>query len=204
MNFKNFHLLKENSSRPIIVVDVQPEYSGIYDGEENPLFQEIIDFCKNSTGKILMFVNAEQDGLTSDTINDIKIYWEDSGFDDWNRVEIEDKGYGFLRGWMDNNVSDRNIIKALRQMYLLKINDSREIIENFDDDEAQEKWKEILNDPDIPIDPLMVFPKSIRKLKEYEGSLLIGGGRNECLREVELIMNAFNIKYKRIDSLIYG
>ena len=46
MNFKNFHLLKENSSRPIIVVDVQPEYSGIYDGEENPLFQEIIDFCK--------------------------------------------------------------------------------------------------------------------------------------------------------------
>jgi hypothetical protein len=32
----------------------------------------------------------------------------------------------------------------------------------------------------------------------------MGGGRDECLREVELLMNAFNIKYKRIDSLVYG
>jgi len=32
----------------------------------------------------------------------------------------------------------------------------------------------------------------------------VGGGRMECLREVELLMNAFNIKYKRIDHLVYG
>lgn len=203
MNFKKFYLLKESLTRPIIVVDVQPEYSGIYDGEENPLFQEIIDFCKKSTGKILMYVNAEQDQLTRDTINDIKIYWQDSGYSDWDRVEIQDKGYGFLRGWMDNGVSDRNIIKALRQMYLLKINDSRQIVDSYDDEESQKKWREILNDESIPVDPLIIFPKSIRKLKEYEHSLLIGGGRDECLREVELVMNAFNIKYKRVDSLIY-
>jgi hypothetical protein len=206
MNFLNYYkLFTEGLSRSIIVVDVQPAYSGIYDGDENPIFEKIINFCQRSSGKILMFVNAEEDQLTTDTIEDIKIYWEDSGFDDWNRVEIVDKGYGFLRGWMDNQVSDRSIIKALREMYRLRISDSREIVDSFDEVDSQEKWKETLNDPNIPShDPLYVFPKSIRKLKEYQNSLLVGGGRNECLREVELIMNAFNIKYKRVDDLIYG
>jgi len=206
MNFSNYHkLFIEGLSRSIIVVDVQPAYSGIYDGDENPIFEKIINFCQQSSGKILMFVNAEEDQLTTDTIEDIKIYWEDSGFDDWNRVEIVDKGYGFLRGWMDNQVSDRSIIKALREMYRLRISDSREIVDSFDEVSSQEKWIEILNDPNIPShDPLLVFPKSIGKLKEYQNSLLVGGGRNECLREVELIMNAFNIKYKRVDDLIYG
>lgn len=45
---------------------------------------------------------------------------------------------------------------------------------------------------------------SVAQLKRFNGAYLVGGGRNECLREVELLMNAFNIKYKRIDSLVYG
>lgn len=206
MNFSNYYkLFTEGLSRSIIVVDVQPAYAGKNDIYLNPIFSEIINFCAKSSGKILMFVNAEEDQFTDDTIEDVKIFWEDRGFVDWNRVEIIDKGYGFLRGWMDNQVSDRSIIKALREMYRLRISDSREIVDSFDEVESQEKWIEILNDANIPShDPLYVFPKSIGKLKEYENSLLVGGGRNECLREVELIMNAFNIKYKRVDSLIYG
>jgi hypothetical protein len=41
-------------------------------------------------------------------------------------------------------------------------------------------------------------------LNKLSGSYIVGGGRNECLREVELLMNAFNFKYKRIDSMVYG
>lgn len=39
----------------------------------------------------------------------------------------------------------------------------------------------------------------MKKLKWF-----MGGARDECLREVELLMNAFNIKYKEIGNFIYG
>lgn len=32
---------------------------------------------------------------------------------------------------------------------------------------------------------------------------LCGGGRDECLKEVMLMCNALNIKYKLIDKFIY-
>jgi hypothetical protein len=45
---------------------------------------------------------------------------------------------------------------------------------------------------------------SIAELRRFSGAYIVGGGRKECLREVELLMSAFNIKAKRIDSLVYG
>jgi len=93
----------EGRAHPVIVVDVQPEYSGMMDGDENSVFTEIINFVNQQTGPVLMFVNAEDQGLSGDTINDIQTYWEETvGFDDdeydnnpnytgpinWNRFEI--------------------------------------------------------------------------------------------------------------------
>jgi len=52
-------------------------------------------------------------------------------------------------------------------------------------------------------DPISVNWTSVAQLKRFNGSYIVGGARDQCLREVELLMNAFNIKYKRIDSLIY-
>lgn len=196
--------LFENKSKSVIVVDVQPEYSGINDGADDSLFDEIISFVNNQTGKVLMFVNAEDTGVSGDSISDIKLYWEDSGFDpnNWDRVSIEDKGYGYFRSWMDNGISDKLIISIIRLLYQHKVNDSRMLFE--DNPEYLEKlagheFAEWMID-----DPIMVEWASLKQLKQFEGSYLVGGGRNECLREVELLMNAFNIKYKRIDSLIYG
>ena len=94
-------LLEYSRSRSVIVVDVQPAYSGIMDGDENPVFEEIIQFVNNKTGPVLMFVNAEDQGMTGDTVQDIKVYWEDTirgeewdpeDYDDspidWNRFQI--------------------------------------------------------------------------------------------------------------------
>jgi hypothetical protein len=52
-------------------------------------------------------------------------------------------------------------------------------------------------------DPISVNWTSVAQLKQFNGAYLMGGARDQCLREVELLMNAFNIKYKRIDSLVY-
>lgn len=206
MNFKQFYNIytEGNKNRNLVVVDVQPSYSGIFDGDENQIFQDIISFANQQNGKILMFVNAESDGLTTDTISDIKEYWVDSGFNkDWSTVDIVDKGYGYLRSWMDQGVSDKSIQTAIRIMYQKKISDSREIVEDFDDTLSTEKWRELLDDSSIPNDMIAVNWLSISKLKALSPFYLVGGGRDECLKEVELMLNAFNIRYKKIDSLIY-
>lgn len=140
-------LLEYSRSRSVIVVDVQPEYSGIMDGDENPVFEEIIQFVNNQTGPVLMFVNAEDQGMTGDTVQDIKVYWEDT-----------------IRG---------------------------------------EEWDPEFK-PWMLSDGITINWTSVAQLKRFNGSYIVGGGRNQCLREVELLMNAFNIKYIRIDSLVYG
>lgn len=206
MRFEKFYKIytEGNRNRNVVVVDVQPSYSGIFDGNENPLFEEIISFVNQQNGDTLMFVNAEDQGMTTDTVMDIMIYWTDSGFQkDWDSVEIIDKGYGYLRSWMDQGVSDKSIQKAIRIMYQKKISDSRDIVEDKDDDLAAERWREILNDSSIPDDMISVNWLSVSKLKAFSPFYLVGGARDECLKEVELMLNAFNIRYKRIDSLIY-
>jgi hypothetical protein len=207
-------IITETRSRPCIVVDVQPAYSGIHDGDENPVFTEIINFVVNQqTGPVLMMVNAAESGLTDDTVPDVKIYWEDTvrGQDydfaadsdepavNWNRFTIVDKGYGYFRSWMDQGVADAIMIRVIRALYQARVNDSRDL------DPAQLKqlvgaqWQDWMTD-----DPVSVEWTSVAQLKRFQGAYIMGGGRRECLREVELLMNAFNISYKRMDHLVYG
>lgn len=198
-----FATLSEGANTKCIVVDVQPQYTGMYDGDELPWIDDLMSFLNNQ-GPILMFANAEETGLTDDSIEDIKVYWEDSGFNPtrWNQTEIVDKGYGYFRAWMDEGVAPAVIIKVIREMYNQGVNDSREL---FDEDVEQfaefvgPSWEEWMYD-----DPLIVEWTSVGQLKRYSGAYIMGGGREECLREVELLMNAFNIKYRRVEEFVYG
>lgn len=197
--------LTENRSRSCIVVDVQPEYCK----KVSNTCLKIIDFVNKQTGPILMFVNAEQQGLTYDKISTIKEYWEDSGFNpnNWNRVEIVDKGYGYFRSWMDSGVEPKTIIKVIREMYRQRVTDSRDLFQKGYDDSYEDLMTQLIGQEPTSTqlhDPIIVEWTSIAQLKRFNGSYIVGGARNECLREVELLMNAFNIKYKRIDSLVYG
>jgi len=210
-------LLNEGKSRSCIVVDVQPVYADGRNKNENlDMFQEMAQFLLKQKGPILMFVNAERDGLTDDTVESVKDYWnEELGIDYdetfWNRVTLVDKGYGYLRSWMDHwDVDNAAIIKTIRLMYKQKVTDSRMLFGNMDDDAKDDyesrmgrflgdQWNDWMSD-----DPISVEWTSVAQLKKFSGSYIMGGGRKECLREVELLMNAFNIKYKRIEDFVYG
>lgn len=219
--------LLEGRNHPVIVVDVQPEYSGVMDGDENPIFTQIIEFVHNQTGPVLFFVNGEDTGLTGDSIDGIKQYWSDTiceladdssetdsyDLDDdyndcdpieWSRYEIVDKGFGFFRGLMDTGVPDNVIIRIIRTMYQQRVNDSRELFGGEDDPEYHANMLGLGLDVDKHPDPVITEWTSVAQLKRYSGAYIVGGGRHECLREVEILMNAFNIRYKRIDQLIYG
>jgi hypothetical protein len=203
-----FEEIFEGKARSIICVDVQPEYSGMNDGDEDPVFIDIVDFVLSQKCPVLMFVNAEDTGVSTDTVEDIQLYWENTAADlnkeiDWERFEIIDKGYGYLRAWMDYGpISDNTVIRTIREMYQQKVNDSRML---FDGD--AEKFAAFIGDEfdEFMIDDaIMIKWVNVSKLKQYEGSIMVGGGRSECLREIELIMNAFNIRYKRANELVYG
>lgn len=202
-------VIQEGRSMPCIIVDVQPEYCGIYDGDENPVCIDVVEFVNNQTGPVLMFVNAEETGLTGDSIDGVKEYWQDTANRpiNWNRFQFVDKGYGYFRAWMDQNISPATIIKVIRYLYQHKVNDSRLLFGGEDSETYAENMQKLVGDEFqdwMLSDPITVEWTSISQIKQFNGAYLMGGGRSECLREVELLMNAFNIKYKRIDSLVYG
>lgn len=209
--------LTEGRNTPVICVDVQPEYSGMNDGDENPVFEQIIQFVNNQTGPVLMYVNAEDQGLTGDTVQDVKSYWEDTirGEDadpedyydspiNWSRFQIVDKGYGFLRSWMDHDIPAATIIKTIRMMYQQKVSSSDDLTFPKLSQRTPEMVDIKHTIEEMDGDSITVNWISIAQLKRFHGAYIVGGGRMECLREVELLMNAFNIKYKRIDHLVYG
>lgn len=215
-------ILTEGRNHPVIVIDVQPEYCGINDGDESSVCVEIIEFVHNQTGPVLMFVNAEDMGLSGDTVHDVQQYWVDTLIElgygspgeeywddddeyhyteptspiDWRRYEVVDKGFGHFRAYMDQGVPDATIIKMIRYLYQRRLNDARDL--DYDD------YVAIMGNDRLIDENFVINWTSVAQLKRFNGAYLVGGGRHECLREVELLMNAFNIKYKRIDSLIYG
>jgi hypothetical protein len=201
--------LKEGLAHPVICVDVQPAY-------DTPLAPKIIDFVNKQTGPVLMFVNADRDGLTDDTIPSVQQYWEEhagGNWDDeyneytsnidWNRFQIADKGYGYLRAWMDHGVEPAVIIATIREMYAQRVSDTRQL--QFPPFNKRTTTQSLIQGAidEMDEDPMSVGWTSVAQLKQFSGAYLVGGGRDECLREVELLMNAFNIRYKRIDSLVY-
>lgn len=210
-----YDLLTEGTNYPIICVDVQPEYS-VFDPYK---FDDIIKFVCGRTGPVLMFVNAEETDVSSDTIDEIKHYWEEAisptYYDEdedeeppinWNRFKIVDKGFGHLRAWMDQGVSDKTIIKMIRLLYQENKTDVRQLFGGEDSLGYSDALREFMGTdhrPGIEYEYFAVNWVSASLLKKFSGAYIVGGGRNQCLREVELIMNALNIKYKRINHLVY-
>ena len=215
MNFKQFlnERYGEYNSNNVIVVDIQPMYCGKKFGTFSiSRFGEFIKQMLNKSRKVLYFYNG-METVGEDTQDDI-IQWliermmEEGLVDSEDEYALDqlyylfnqriiwhDKGYGYLRPWMDQGVSDSTIIQTIRCMAGKHINDSRDL--------AEKELKIATNGEDIPEDPLIIPSIPLNTLKQFSGAYICGGGRDECLREVQLLMNAFNIKYIMFREFIY-
>lgn len=209
-------LLNEKASRgrPVVCVDVQPAYMDYTPGEYT---QSVGKFLAEQRGPILMYVNADETGITEDNIqNDVVPMWEevferngdDFHEDGLDKMEFFDKGYGYLRSWMDIGVEPAHIIRTIREMYRQKVHDSRDLFGGNEEKQLeylQPIAESINTEAQYMVDDgISVGWVAVDQLKRYNNCYLIGGGRKECLAEVAILMNAFNIKYKMIDDLIYG
>lgn len=193
-----------SSSRPVIVVDVQPAYATF-----NPsVCEAVVEFVAKQTGQTLLLINADDQGMTDDSKASVIEWWNDVASEkdlelDWSKIQIFDKGYGYLRSWMDTGINEEVILETIREMHKQDVTDSRDLelppvsqrssieqeiseaIEAMDGDPLQTGWLEL---------PLM---------HKFNGAYLVGGADNECLSEVGLMLKAFKIKYERIEKLIY-
>lgn len=200
MRFKQY--LTEKRKNNIIVVDVQPMY-------EQFINFEIEDFNKflKEQGNILYYYNGP-DTVGVDSERDI-IQWLCEYSGDWDEELYTkltnkrqtiwyDKGYAFFRNWMDMGADIGFIKKAIRFMLKNKVWDSREIEPEVWEKEFSHDWSDDfemdnINIPDIPLNIL----------KKFSGSYIVGGGKNECLKEVQILMSAFNIKAKVVRDFIF-
>jgi hypothetical protein len=190
--------LLESRSTPVVIIDVQPGHKNGCDY----IMPGLMAFLDQHKGPIIAFFNDEE--MANDREENVWEYYVDNDLSPRtaDRIEFLEKQFGFLRAWMDNGVADSTIIKVIRLMAQHKIDDSRSFEDiNLDLQEVLgNEWRDVMEH-----DPLIIpYYIPLGYLKKLSPFYLCGGGRNECLREVELLCNAFNIKYKRINDFVYG
>lgn len=195
--FKEFceSYLGEHSGETLIVVDIQPEY-------KKYMKFKLSDFCdhliEEDYSKILYLFNGPDLGF-GDSDEILKFLYEDGLDYDEEKIEslptikFFEKGYAFYRDMMDEDYSDSDIIKLIK--YMLKHD------YNTSEDLSDEEWKEL----DIEdLAPNRIFiPDVLDKLKDCNNIVLCGGGRNECLKEIEICLNVLNKPYKLLNKFIY-
>ena len=119
-----------------------------------------------------------------------------------------DKGYAFFRYCIDSNISEESIVNIVKFMIKHDINDSREINAKFwnkfieehkDTDYGSGELRSLLENADdmISIPDLMHF------LGKHSNIVLLGGGIDECLKEVEIALLSLDKDYDVFHQFVY-
>ena len=191
--------LLEARGNSVILVDFQPAYDTEDFGYIDAI-EKAMHYINEKRPNVTAFYNGEDVGI-EDTPYEVAEHFVQYGLDEdiAQSITFKEKSYAWLRSWMDQGVDNSTIIKVVRYMVMNDLNDSREIDEEVFLKLVGEDGGEWMFDDSIWIPDI-----SIGDLKTLSGSLLGGGGQHECLKEIQLLMNAFNIKYKMVGDWIYG
>jgi len=186
----------------LVVVDIQPEY------EENVTFDigDMLRTAAEEYDSILFLYNGE-DTVGTISVSALKNYYfekldyDEEVFDELVRKsEFFDKGYGFFRDVMDSNICfDRvQVIKIVKYMLDNNLDDISDLNE---EDIRAIGVNELLFD-DLE-DYGFYIPELSEILPNWNGSNLVGGARNECMAEVEILGAAQGLSFNHVDNFIY-
>lgn len=189
--------------RTFVSVDVQPEYMGWADYHNYlPNFINYINENFDTYTHVIFLYNGW------DTLGMIT----ESGYIEWllenglreeliDRIKFYDKGYNFFRFPMDAGIDGEDIVEFIRFMKVNGVRDSREIdwedCKGFAEDNETATLLKKYND-------VVYLPDALDFLAVYDRIEVVGGGRNECLREIELGLMALNKVFTRNEEFCYG
>ena len=96
-----------------------------------------------------------------------------------------------------HNVGEDIIIQIIKEMIKSNVIDSRDL--------PQEYKEKLYVDNDIIINDVnnVITLPDIEEVHKYSICNVMGGGRDECLKEIELYLGALDIKFNRINRFIY-
>ena len=182
----------------LIVVDIQEEYERYMRFKPYHFF-DWLNGEYDKFDRIIFLFNGPELGFPSES--EYKYWLVENGLSEelLDSIDFYDKGYNFFRNAMDVGISDEDIIKLVKYMAYKGINDSRDV----------EDWTSIgLSDYVIEklegSEDAIFVPDVLDYLRNVSGRIsLVGGGRNECLKEVELCLLLNGHKYSLISEWVY-
>lgn len=198
-------LLTEDNidGKHLVVVDIQPAYQN---GFNNWLYEfiEFLNTNHNRFSRITFLFNGPDLGFPEE--NEYRYWWEENGldYDVMDNSSFYDKGYAFFRTCMDLGGDHGGIVNLIKFMMSKDINDSRDL-------EEDGFWDEFVNTyGSEDIREIMEFsgdcisiPDLMEELRDYNNILLCGGGADECLKEVEIALDALDKPYNFINRFVY-
>ena len=196
----NGFIYESAGGRTLISVDIQPDHEKAF-GFQMYKFAYWLESVAEQFDTIIFLFNGPELGFPSEDEYKNWLYENDISEELLNRIQFFDKGYAFFRNAIDAGLDENEIVKLIQYMVKNHINDSRDI-----DEEA---WHQIgLDDALIDHmkgnDDALFIPEVLSVLGKVNGHIdLVGGGVNECLKEVELCLRAINKPFNLINEWTY-
>lgn len=189
--------LFQEAGNNLIICDIQPDYS-----VSQSLLHKLIKKIKNFNN-ILWLYNGNETVGTDD--KESIINWINEYFDyneqiinmlDSKNIEWFDKGYAFIRDVMDTGVmNDSQILQTIRYMTKIGKTDIRDL--------EEKDLKKLGIDFSVDDYGFYIPVDLIDFLKKYKSGHIVGGGKDECLKEVLYFTKAYKLGYKVDTNIIY-
>jgi len=203
-------ILKEDN---LVVVDIQPEYEKAFTFDPREFVATL--FTTDWDAIYYLYNGADTvGGVSEDELKDwiaekSQLEYEEA-YQIMDKIEFYDKGYAFFRYCIDEGIDDDNIVALIKFMVEKNVNDSRDLDEEFWD-EFVDRYKEYLDLKPADIRELLEFsgdminiPELMDFLKRIRGKIiLVGGGLEECLKEVVIALRVLDKQYKIDDYWTY-
>lgn len=191
------------SGKHLVVVDVQPEYA---DGFGN-LGSELAEFINENMRNLdrISFLYNGADTLGMIDLQEYQSWWYEQGLDEEIAFDAHyyDKGYAFFRYCMDEGIDEDQITNLVRYMIEQDVHDSRELEVEFWNGFINKYGSEDVRDLVEFSDDCLWIPDLMEELKNYGNIVICGGGVNECLKEVEIALNALDKPYEMLSQFTY-
>jgi GH24 family phage-related lysozyme (muramidase) len=197
--------LNEATKPYLLVTDIQPEYQEGFTFRIEKFTQWLNRNFKRFSGVTFLYNGADTLGMISE--DDLKMWYFENGLKEYiiENVDWYDKGYAFFRYCIDKGIDEDDIVLLVKFMATHNINDSRDITsselwDKFVGEYNKHELREIMEFADdcINIPDLMDYLR-----KKQAPFLLLGGGKNECLKEVEIALKSNGQQYTRKEEWIY-
>jgi hypothetical protein len=185
-----------------VAVDIQEDYESGF-GFRIGDFTEFINQNHESFNRLTFLFNGPDLGFPDE--NEYKYWLLENGLDEdvLDHATFYDKGYAFFRFCMDEGIDEAQIVNLIKFMMKYDINDSRDMDED--------KWKLFISlhgDEDIKdllqhAGDMINIPELMSELQNYSNIVLTGGGIDECLKEVEIALDALGKPYRTFSQFTY-